>query len=57
MKWYKIITTELDYGKALARLAIIFEADQDSAEGMEISHHSGSTPKSLHLEIPMRHDV
>jgi len=35
MKWDKIITTELEYEKALARLAIIFEADQDSAEGME----------------------
>ena len=35
MKWDKIITTELEYEKALARLAIIFEADQDRAEGME----------------------
>src|SRR5690606_31485339 len=35
MKWDKIITTELEYEKALARLAIIFEADQDSAEGMK----------------------
>ena len=35
MKWDKIITTEQEYEKALARLAIIFEADPDSAEGME----------------------
>ena len=35
MKWNKIITTEQEYEKALARLAIIFEADPDSAEGME----------------------
>lgn len=35
MKWNKIITTEQEYEKALSRLAIIFEADPDSAEGME----------------------
>ncbi|MFC4871957.1 helix-turn-helix domain-containing protein [Negadavirga shengliensis] len=35
MKWYKIITTEQEYEKALARLSKIFEADPDSAEGME----------------------
>src|SRR5690606_34449503 len=35
MKWDKIITTEQEYEKALARLAILFEADPDSAEGME----------------------
>ncbi|HLW31453.1 MAG TPA: hypothetical protein VKX40_04255 [Aequorivita sp.] len=35
MKWDKIITTEQEYEKALARLAIIFEADPDRAEGME----------------------
>ncbi|MEX2566879.1 MAG: helix-turn-helix domain-containing protein [Cyclobacteriaceae bacterium] len=35
MKWDKIITTEQEYEKALARLTVIFEADQDSAEGME----------------------
>jgi len=35
MKWDKIITTEQEYEKALARLAIISEADPDSAEGME----------------------
>lgn len=35
MKWDKIITTEQEYEKALARLAVIFEADPDSAEGME----------------------
>src|SRR5690606_12952780 len=35
MKWNKIITTEQEYEKALARLAIIFEANPDSAEGME----------------------
>ena len=57
MKWDKIITTEQEYEKALATLAIIFKADPDGAEGMEISHHSRSTPKSLHLEIPMLHNV
>ena len=35
MKWNKIVITEQEYEKALARLAIIFEADPDSAEGME----------------------
>lgn len=35
MKWDKIITTIQEYEKALARLTIIFEADLDSAEGME----------------------
>ena len=35
MKWDKTITTEQEYEKALARLAIIFKADPDSAEGME----------------------
>ena len=35
MKWDKIVITEQEYEKALARLAIIFEADPDSAEGME----------------------
>lgn len=35
MKWNKIITTEQEYEDALASLAIIFDADPDSAEGME----------------------
>jgi len=35
MRWDKIITTEKEYEKALARLNKIFEADSDSAEGME----------------------
>lgn len=35
MKWNKTITTEQVYEKALARLAIIFKADPDSAEGMD----------------------
>ena len=35
MKWDKIITTEQEYEKALARIAIVFEADPESAEGME----------------------
>ena len=35
MKWDKTITTEQEYEKALARLAIVFEADPYSAEGME----------------------
>lgn len=35
MKWNKIITTEQEYEKALARLTKIFEADPDSPEGME----------------------
>jgi len=35
MKWEKTITTEQEYEKSLARLSKIFEADPDSAEGME----------------------
>lgn len=35
MKWEKPITTEEEYEKALARLSEIFEADPESAEGME----------------------
>src|SRR5690554_2670458 len=35
MKWHKIVTTEQEYEKALSRFAIIFEADPNSAEGME----------------------
>ncbi|MBA4301646.1 MAG: transcriptional regulator [Cyclobacterium sp.] len=35
MKWEKIITTEKEYEESLARLSKIFEADPDSAEGME----------------------
>ena len=35
MKWEKIITTEKEYEESLARLTQIFEADPDSAEGME----------------------
>lgn len=35
MKWEKTITTAQEYEKALARLSEIFEADADSAEGME----------------------
>jgi HTH-type transcriptional regulator/antitoxin HigA len=35
MRWNKIITTEQEYENSLARLAVIFEADPDSAEGME----------------------
>ena len=35
MKWEKTITTEIEYEKSLARLSKIFDADPDSAEGME----------------------
>ncbi len=35
MKWAKTITTEKEYETSLARLSLIFEADSDSAEGME----------------------
>lgn len=35
MKWNKIITTDQEYEKALARLTNIFEANPDSPEGME----------------------
>ncbi|MBA4298911.1 HTH-type transcriptional regulator / antitoxin HigA [Algoriphagus alkaliphilus] len=35
MKWEKTITTEKEYEESLARLSEIFEADPDSAEGME----------------------
>ncbi|MFC4872359.1 helix-turn-helix domain-containing protein [Negadavirga shengliensis] len=35
MKWEKTITTEKEYEKSLARLSKIFEADPNSAEGME----------------------
>ncbi|MCS4433394.1 helix-turn-helix domain-containing protein [Aquiflexum gelatinilyticum] len=35
MKWDKIITTEQEYEAALNRLAKVFEAHQDSPEGME----------------------
>ncbi|AEL27817.1 helix-turn-helix domain-containing protein [Cyclobacterium marinum] len=35
MKWEKTITTEQEYEVALARLSTIFDADADSAEGME----------------------
>ncbi len=35
MKWEKTITTEQEYEKALARLSKIFEANPDSAEGLE----------------------
>ncbi|MCR9013909.1 helix-turn-helix domain-containing protein [Aquiflexum gelatinilyticum] len=35
MKWDKIITTEKEYEAALNRLAKVFEAHQDSPEGME----------------------
>jgi len=35
MKWEKTITTEQEYEKSLVRLSKIFEADPDSAEGME----------------------
>ena len=35
MKWEKTITTEKEYEESLARLSKIFEADPDSAEGME----------------------
>jgi len=35
MKWEKTITTKKEYEESLARLSKIFEADPDSAEGME----------------------
>jgi HTH-type transcriptional regulator/antitoxin HigA len=35
MKWDKIITTEKEYEAALNRLAKVFDAHQDSPEGME----------------------
>ncbi len=35
MKWEKTITTEQEYEMSLARLSKIFDADPDSAEGME----------------------
>lgn len=35
MKWEKTITTKREYEEALARLSKIFEANPDSAEGME----------------------
>lgn len=35
MSWDKIITTEQEYEKALARLTKNFEADPGSAEGLE----------------------
>jgi HTH-type transcriptional regulator/antitoxin HigA len=35
MKWDKVITTEKEYKDALRRLAEIFDANPDSAEGME----------------------
>ncbi|WP_026966522.1 helix-turn-helix domain-containing protein [Algoriphagus terrigena] len=35
MKWEKTITTEKEYEESLARLSKIFEADPESAEGME----------------------
>jgi HTH-type transcriptional regulator/antitoxin HigA len=35
MKWDKLITTEQEYEQSLARLSKIFEADPESAEGME----------------------
>lgn len=35
MKWEKTITTEKEYEESLARLSKIFEADPNSAEGME----------------------
>ena len=35
MKWEKTITTKKEYEETLARLSKIFEADPDSAEGME----------------------
>ncbi|WP_296618243.1 transcriptional regulator [Marivirga sp.] len=35
MKWEKTITTKKEYEESLTRLSKIFEADPDSAEGME----------------------
>ena len=35
MKWEKTITTEKEYEESFARLSKIFEADPNSAEGME----------------------
>jgi len=35
MKWEKTITTAQEYEKTIAKLSKIFEADADSAEGME----------------------
>lgn len=35
MKWEKTITTEKEYEESLAWLSKIFEADPESAEGME----------------------
>ncbi|GAB3004363.1 hypothetical protein GCM10027284_22710 [Cyclobacterium sediminis] len=35
MKWEKTITTEQEYEIALERLSTIFDANPDSAEGME----------------------
>jgi HTH-type transcriptional regulator / antitoxin HigA len=35
MKWEKTITTQKEYEKSLVRLSKIFDADPDSAEGME----------------------
>jgi HTH-type transcriptional regulator/antitoxin HigA len=35
MKWDKIITTEKEYEAALNRLTKVFDAHQDSPEGME----------------------
>jgi HTH-type transcriptional regulator/antitoxin HigA len=35
MKWEKTITTKREYEESLARLTKIFEADPDSAGGME----------------------
>ncbi len=35
MNWNKVITTEQEYEKSLARLSKIFEADPDSPKGME----------------------
>ena len=35
MKWEKTITTKKEYEESLARLSKIFEADPDSAKGME----------------------
>jgi len=35
MKWEKTMSTAQEYEKTCARLSKIFEADADSAEGME----------------------
>ena len=35
MKWEKMVTTAQEYEETLERLSKIFEADADSAEGME----------------------